>query len=140
MDRVCTVVTKDKSMTAQVENGVTWLTPLLNFRNAIVEERNLLENRMATMRNGREAINGMGTYSPDYRASLLERLLLVQNEIQQEKPHVELISNQELIAIQVIWYRNLVFNYKVSKIYNKIYNMEFDMKNQDEKIRREFVN
>ena len=134
---VCTVVTKDKSMTAQVENGVTWLTPLLNFRNAIVEERNLPENRMSTMRNGREAVNGMGTYSPDYRASLLERLLLVQNEIQQEKPHVELISNQELIAIQVIWYRDLVFNYKVSKIYNKIYNMEFDMKNQDEKIRRE---
>jgi DNA sulfur modification protein DndC len=79
----------------------------------------------------------MGTYSPEYRASLLERLLLVQSEIQQEKPHVELISNQELIAIQVIWYRDLIFNYKVSKIYNKIYNTEFDMKNQDEKIRRE---
>ena len=135
---VCTVVTKDKSMTAQVDNGVTWLTPLLDFRNAIVEERNLPENRMSTMRNGRDAINGMGTYSPDYRASLLKRLLLVQNEIQQEKPHVELISNQELIAIQVIWYRDLIFNHKVSKIYNKIYNTEFDMKNQDEKIRREY--
>lgn len=134
---VCTVVTKDKSMTAQVDNGVSWLTPLLNFRNAIVEERNLPESRMSTMRNGREAINGMGTYSPDYRASLLERLLLVQSEIQQEKPHVELISNQELIAIQVIWYRDLIFNHKVSKIYNKIYNTEFDMKNQDVKIRRE---
>ncbi|MBU2571050.1 MAG: DNA phosphorothioation system sulfurtransferase DndC [Gammaproteobacteria bacterium] len=134
---VCTVVPKDKSMTAQVENGVAWLTPLLKFRNAIVEERNLIENRMPTMRNGREAINGMGTYTPEYRAIVLERLLLVQKEIQQEKPHVELISNQELIAIQVIWYRDLIFNHKVSKIYNKFYNKEFDMKNQDEKIRRE---
>jgi DNA sulfur modification protein DndC len=134
---VCTVVTTDKSMTAQVENGVTWLTPLLKFRNSIVEERNLLEKRMPTMRNGREAVNGMGTYTPEYRASLLERLLSVQKEIQQTKPHVELISNQELIAIQVIWYRDSIFNYKISKIYNKVYNEEFDMKNQDEKLRRE---
>ncbi len=48
---VCTVVPKDKSMTAQVENGVTWLTPLLKFRNKIVEERSSIENRMPTMRN-----------------------------------------------------------------------------------------
>jgi DNA sulfur modification protein DndC len=135
---VCTVVTTDKSMTAQVENGVAWLTPLLKFRNAIVEERNLPENRMPTMRNGKEAINGMGTYTPEYRASLLESLLSVQKEIQQTKPHVELITNQELIAIQVIWYRDLIFNYKISKIYNKVYNEEFDMKNQDEKFCREF--
>ncbi len=33
---VCTVVTKDKSMTAQVENSVTWLTPLLNFRQSLL--------------------------------------------------------------------------------------------------------
>jgi DNA sulfur modification protein DndC len=33
---VCTVVTTDKSMTAQVENGLAWLTPLLSFRNVIV--------------------------------------------------------------------------------------------------------
>lgn len=48
---VCTVVNTDKSMTAQVENGVAWLTPLLKFRNKLIKERNLLQYRMPTMRN-----------------------------------------------------------------------------------------
>ena len=32
-----------------------------------------------------------------------------------------LISNQELVAIQIMWYRDSIFNYQVSEIYNKIY-------------------
>lgn len=134
---VCTVVKQDKSMSALIENGLTWLAPLLKLRNEIAEERNIIENRMPERRNGTKAVNGMGPYYPSYRASLLKRLLKTQKEIQIEKPHVELITNQELIAIQTIWYRDFVFNQKVSEIYRDAYKTQLDMKNQNNKHEKE---
>ena len=134
---VCTVVKEDKSMSALIDNGVTWLAPLLKFRNSVVEERNLEENRMDERRNGQKVEKGKGTYKLDYRASLLKRLLETQREIQQKIPDIELITNQELVAIQVNWYRDLVFGHKVSDIYNEVYDKEFEMKNHDENFRKE---
>lgn len=133
----CTVVKKDKSMSALIENGVSWLSPLLKFRDDLYNERNLLENRMKTMRNGREAVNEMGTYTSDYRAKVLKRLLKAQRIIQQEYPNAELITNQELVAIQVTWYRDFIFKNKVSKIYNSVYEKDLDMKNQDKNFKKE---
>lgn len=133
----CTVVKKDKSMTALIENGLTWLTPLLNLRNEMVSERNIAKNRMTKRRNGTEAINGFGPYTPKYRASLLNRLLEAQKEVQKDKPHIELITNQELVAIQTIWYRDFIFNHKISKIYSKAYKIELDMKDQNVKHEKE---
>uniref|UniRef100_UPI0040490253 DNA phosphorothioation system sulfurtransferase DndC n=1 Tax=Gelidibacter sp. TaxID=2018083 RepID=UPI0040490253 len=52
---VCTVVKKDKSMSALIENGLTWLQPLLEFRNQLYDERNIKENRMPQRRNGTDA-------------------------------------------------------------------------------------
>jgi len=133
----CTVVKKDKSMTALIDNGLTWLTPLLNLRNQMVEERNIAKNRMPERRNGTKAINGFGPYTPKYRASLLKRLLEAQKEVQKDKPHVELITNQELVAIQTIWYRDFIFNYKISKIYRQAYKIELDMKDRNKKHEKE---
>lgn len=133
----CTVVKKDKSMTALIENGLTWLTPLLNLRNQMVDERNIAKNRMPERRNGTKAVNGFGPYTPKYRASLLKKLLEAQKEVQKDKPHVELITNQELVAIQTIWYRDFIFNYKISKIYRQAYKIELDMKDQNEKHEKE---
>ena len=133
----CTVVKKDKSMTALIENGLTWLTPLLNLRNQMVDERNIAKNRMPERRNGTKAVNGFGPYTPKYRASLLKRLLEAQKEVQKDKPHVELITNQELVAIQTIWYRDFIFNYKISKIYRQAYKIELDMKDHNEKHEKE---
>ncbi len=133
----CTVVKKDKSMTALIDNGLTWLTPLLNLRNQMVEERNITKNRMPERRNGTKAINGFGPYTPEYRASLLKRLLIAQKEVQKDKPHIELITNQELVAIQTIWYRDLIFNQKISKIYRQAYKTDIDMKDQNEKQEKE---
>lgn len=133
----CTVVKQDKSMSALIENGLTWLKPLLKLRNELAEERNIIENRMPQRRNGTDAVNGMGPYFPQYRASVLHRLLKAQKEVQQEKPHVELITNQELIAIQTIWYRDFVFDQKVSEIYRKAYKTDLDMKDQNEKKEKE---
>lgn len=133
----CTVVKQDKSMSALIENGLTWLTPLLKLRNELAEERNIIEHRMPQRRNGTNAINGMGPYYPWYRASVLNRLLKAQREVQEEKPHIELITNQELIAIQTIWYRDFVFDQKVSEIYRNAYKSDLDMKDQNEKKEKE---
>jgi len=133
----CTVVKQDKSMSALIENGLTWLQPLLKLRNELAEERNIIENRMAQRRNGTNAVNGMGPYLPKYRASVLLRLLQAQREVQKEKPHIELITNQELIAIQTIWYRDFIFDQKVSELYHTAYKSELDMKDQNEKKEKE---
>ena len=67
-------------------------------------------------------MNDRGSYTFTYRAKILESLLNVQHELQQHNPEIKLITNQELIAIQVNWYRDFNFAYQVSEIYNKIYN------------------
>lgn len=134
---VCTVVTEDKSMSALIKNGQSWLSPLLKLRNELVAERNLPENRMQTRRNGQVAKDGLGTYSAKYRASVLKRLLETQKTVQKERPYLELITNQELIAIQVIWYRDLIFGPRVADIYSEVFEEELDMKDQEERTKKE---
>ena len=133
----CTVVKQDKSMSALINNGFEWLKPLLDLRNLLDIERNDVGIRMSTRRDGSKAVNDMGTYQPDYRASILKRVLEAQKEIQEIKPHVELITNQELIAIQVIWNRDLYFDKKVSEIYNEVLNIKLDMKDKAERQEKE---
>lgn len=129
----CTVVKKDKSMSALIDNGQKWMMPLLKYRNDLVDNRNLSENRMATRRNGMPAVNEeghkQGNYSPEYRARILKELLQIQSEIQLERPHINLITNQELIAIQVIWNRDMIFDHNVSDIYKSIYKKEISTNN-----------
>lgn len=122
----CTVVKKDKSMSALIENGKEWMKPLLDYRNTLVEERNLSENRMPISRRGisalREDGSPFGPYYPEYRYKKLKQLLEIQKKIQKEKPHITLITNQELIAIQVNWNRDLYFDRTVGLLYRDIYN------------------
>ena len=134
---MCTVVKEDKSMAALINNGFSWLNPLLKLRDEIVAERNDIKNRMPLRRDGTKAINDMGAYHPWYRASILERLLKTQHEIQKNKPYFELITNQELIAIQTIWYRDFVFDFKVSEIYHNACKSNFDMDGQNKKKEKE---
>ena len=129
----CTVVKKDKSMTALIENGQHWMKPLLDFRNSLVENRNISENRSSTRRNGANAVDEdghkHGNYAAGYRARILKELLSIQKEVQEERPHVTLITNQELIAIQVTWNRDLIFDFNVGDIYRKVYNKEISTNN-----------
>lgn len=124
---VCTVVKDDKSMYSLIKNGREWMKPLYDFRIEIDKERNIVENRMPYRRDGKRAINDMGPYIFSYRAKMLKRLLEVQNELQKHDPNIKLISDQELIAIQVNWYRDFNFGYQVSEIYNSIYKESFSM-------------
>ena len=129
----CTVVKKDKSMTSLVNNGQNWLKPLVDFRNQLVVQRNLSENRAGIRRNGVEAVTedgrNYGFYKAEYKARLLRELLELEKEVQKTKPHINLISNQELIAIQVQWARDGIFDYSVGEIYQKVYNKEFNKSN-----------
>lgn len=137
----CTVVKEDKSMTALVNKGQEWLKPLLDLRTSLVENRNISENRLPTRRNGQRAVtedgHNQGNYTEKYRAKLLEDILLAQKEVQTHKKNLTLITNQELVAIQVVWNRDLNFEYRVSDIYNKVYNKEIEMKAIDEKLQKE---
>lgn len=124
---VCTVVKDDKSMRSLIKNGREWMRPLYDFRMELDTERNILENRMPFRRDGRRAVNDMGPYIFKYRAKILKRLLEVQHKLQQVDSKIRLVSDQELIAIQVNWYRDFNFGYQVSEIYNSIYKESFIM-------------
>jgi len=47
--------------------------------------------------------------------------LYVQKEVQVKRPLLNLITNQELIAIQVIWNRDNYFTKSVSELHKEIY-------------------
>ncbi len=136
----CTVVKEDKSMYGLIKSGQEWLKPLLELRKSMIDHRNVSKNRNKTRRNGQKAIkdgHNQGSYTERYRAKLLKQILNTQKEIQRTKPKLKLITNQELIAIQVIWNKDLNFNYRVSDIYNRVYNQEIEIKMNDETLRKE---
>ena len=129
----CTVVKKDKSMSALIENGQEWMRPLLDFRDKMYNERNDPDKRSEVGRNGNEAVTEdgrpFGPYRPWYRAHLLFELLKLQKEIQKTKPHVKLITNQELIGIQVTWNRDMIFDHNVGHIYRTVYDKDISTTN-----------
>lgn len=122
---ICTVVKEDKSMSSLINSGVVWMKPLLDFRNRLVENRNVSELRCDTRRNGQRAVDetghNMGNYTMNYRVQLLRELLTIQKETQDYRASIDLITNQELIAIQVLWYRDGNFSTTVNDIYNEVY-------------------
>ncbi|MBK7625656.1 MAG: DNA phosphorothioation system sulfurtransferase DndC [Bacteroidales bacterium] len=130
---ICTVVKEDKSMRALISNGFNWLQPLLTYRNDLNAGRNVSENRRPERRNGQNAVDetghNQGNYTDVYRAKMLRKLLETQKLVQETKPHIELISSQELIAIQVTWYRDGIFDFKVSDIYSSVYGREIFIDN-----------
>ncbi|WP_404812361.1 DNA phosphorothioation system sulfurtransferase DndC [Capnocytophaga canimorsus] len=134
----CTVVKQDKSISAQIENGKKWLVPLRDLRNWIQEERNKPKNRSHLRRDGSSAATPHGgVVEMKHRAEILEKVFDAQKTINDLGYEIELINKQELIAIQVIWYRDLYFEFTVSDIYNKIFNKHLDMKQHNELVKKE---
>jgi len=127
---VCTVVKKDKSMTGLVGNGEDWMEPLMEFRDMLMETRDKEGWRETKRRNQAE---GPGPYTAYARNQFLEKLLQAQREIQQSHPEMTLINYQEMVAIQVLWYRDGLFNVKASDIYNKIYGTKLSFENISDK-------
>ena len=136
---VCTVVSKDKSMDALIENGESWMEPLVAIRDYLVQSRDEKAiHREKFGRGNRQLEEGQyGPYKPQVRAKILEMVLIAQFEINKVESSTQLITNQELIAIQIQWYRDGIYNQKVSDIYNKIYNKNLKMGKHDEKFKKE---
>ncbi len=125
---VCTVVKRDRSMEALIENGEDWMYPLMNIRDFLANTidrddpaYNPEQYRMPIRRSGRD---GLGPYWPAVRKYVLEELLKAQKIAQKEDPNLQLISYQELVGIQVQWHRDFIFEYSVSEIYNRVYGKE----------------
>ena len=120
----CTVVSEDKSMKAMIESKYQWLNPLLELRNSLQKERNVSDNRSEKRRNGMKAVTeegeNFGSYNFTYRMSVLRRLLTIQENLHKEGHELNLITTQELSAIQVSWDRDGYTEPRVSNILNEI--------------------
>ena len=91
----CTVVEKDRSFRASVDNGYEQLGPMVDFRDWMKDYCYRDECRMKTRRNG-EVGKGPLTFSA--REEVLTRLLELQVRVS-----VPLISEDEQHRIQRIW-------------------------------------
>ena len=131
---VCTVVKRDKSMEALIENGEEWMLPLMELRDLLAASRDDANVREKRRRDGTEKEGQLGPYKPEFRARFLEMLLKGQKEIQKEQPDINLINYQELVAIQVLWHRDNIFNHNVAGIYSKVFGKTIELKGSDEKI------
>jgi DNA sulfur modification protein DndC len=110
---VCTVVNRDASMEAMVENGEEWLEPLLDFRNRLssLQDSALWPSiRKYKRRDGRVkskdgAPQPWGPYTIEARKDLLRGLLEAQRTIAIAEGHAktELIRKDELEAIRTLW-------------------------------------
>ena len=108
----CTVVTRDKSMEAMIDNGEDWMLPLLEFRDFLAETQD--PEKKAVLREHRrrqgtvKVADGKlvrGPYKMEFRKHLLRRLLETQEQVRQEgpDPDIELISPRELEEIRKVW-------------------------------------
>ena len=121
---VCTLVDKDKSMEAMIQNDdeKRWMAPLSDFRNNFLDIKEDWEKREFRRINGTFTLqplaNGKhrlvhGPYKQDYRERLLEGLLLAQTRVRTlaaeagrpELAQFALIGLDELEEIRRIWVR-----------------------------------
>jgi DNA sulfur modification protein DndC len=114
---VCTLVDKDRSMTAMIRNDEDkkWMIPLAELREKKLNTsddfrhrdfRRMDKNVYLFERNGEPSLIH-GPYKQSYRIELLEALLGAQAKIRENAPkgleEFELISTDELEEIRRIW-------------------------------------
>lgn len=128
---VCTVTSSDKTMEGLINKGENWMKPLFRFRNMLAKTIDRVNPnydphryRMPVRRNYQE---GLGPYWPRWRKKILEELLEAQSTIQELKPNLQLITQQELATIQVIWQRDFIYEYDVSSVITEIYGERMDL-------------
>jgi len=114
---VCTMVDKDKSMSAMIQNNddKKWMIPLAQFREKKldtsddfpVRDFRRMDRRIQKFDRGGVPSLLHGPYKQSYREELLAELLKAQTEIQKNAPkgleNFSLISIEELEEIRRIW-------------------------------------
>jgi len=116
---VCTVVERDRALEGLIEEGETWLTPLLEFRNWLKDIRNDPKARNPIRKSdrkkkrvadffGKDFIPSehrghkvLGPFSFKTRHEILQKLLALQSEFIKRK--IVLISPEEIKAIETLW-------------------------------------
>ena len=100
---ICTMVKEDKSLKAFIDRGETWLEPLRDFRNWLIELRATPSARETKRRNGQVYVKadggyGLGPFTMAARVEILRRLLQLE-----ETYNFELITLEELKYIDKTW-------------------------------------
>jgi DNA sulfur modification protein DndC len=140
---VCTIVNKDKSMEAMIQNDEEkeWLQPLLDIRNEldITDDRDKRDFRRiwgeVTLfeRNvdGEKSIQPIpGPYTKYWREHWLRQVLTAQTEIRRTAPekmrNITLIQIEELSEIRRIWLEEKQeFDDSLPRIYKEVTGEEF---------------
>lgn len=137
---VCTLVEKDKSMTAMIQNDAEkdWMMPLLELRNALdfrqntTKDENGSDHHLRDFRRMTGSVQVMnsgkpvpGPYTQESREQWLRKLLAAQTYIREEGPEdvrgIELITLEELREIRRIW---VVDKHEVEDLLPRIYEEE----------------
>lgn len=114
---VCTVVDRDRTMEAMIDNGEHWLQPLLDLRNWLADTADPAGKghiREVRRRTGRieffkdadgKATLSHGPFKMSFRKEILERLLGTEKEVREHGPDptVRLIRDEELHEIRQVW-------------------------------------
>ena len=100
---ICTMVKEDKSLKAFIDRGETWLEPLRDFRNWLLELRSTPSARETKRRNGQmykkaDGEYGLGPFTMASRVKILRRLLQLEVDY-----NFELITLDELKYIDKTW-------------------------------------
>ena len=100
---ICTMVKEDKSLKAFIDRGETWLEPLRDYRNWMLELRTKPGAREYKRRNGamyRKADGTLGTgpFTMETRKQMLRKLLQLEVDT-----GLSLITMDELKQIDIMW-------------------------------------
>ena len=135
---VCTMVSKDKSMEAMIQNDEEkeWMQPLLDIRNELDVEndrdrrdfRRLTGNVQLFERNidGEISVEPIpGPYTKEWRETWLRKLLAAQTQIRRTAPEamrdITLITAEELSEIRRIWLEEKhEFDDSLPRIYQEV--------------------
>ncbi len=119
----CTVVQKDRSMEAMIDNGEDWMQPMLDLRDWLTDTQipsNKPGIRDHRRRNGKVEFHDVanasnknekdqrviwGPYTLEFRKEILRRVLEAQKQVQEEGPDdsTQLIRQEELVKIRQLW-------------------------------------
>lgn len=109
---VCTLVDKDKSMSAMIQNDdeKEWMRPLLDLRNELDEFDDRSKRDFRRMNGAVQLFKGQpihGPYRQEWRENWLRKLLEAQKYIRDHGPDtvraIDLITLEELEEIRRIW-------------------------------------
>ena len=100
---ICTMVKEDKSLKAFIDRGETWLRPLRDYRDWLLEMRATPSARETKRRNGAvyrkpDGSLGLGPFTMETRQEMLRRLLKLEVDM-----GLSLITIEELKYIDMLW-------------------------------------